>query len=398
MKIFHTADWHLGQTFFGYDRSAEHKAFLDWLCMQIKSHATELLLISGDIFDSPNPSAESQRLFYKFIRKVTNISPELQIIITAGNHDSAARLEAPNPLLENFNVHIRGLVHRTNEGEIEYERLIIPVKKDICCLAVPYLRQGDYPSADSYNEGVNKLYSTLYETASKKYRTVIAMGHLQATGSEISTDDRSERTTIGGLDCIHPETFNAGIAYTALGHLHKAQRVSGRENIRYSGSPLPMSFAERNNRQSITAITLQDNNTIIEKIEFDTPVKLLSIPQTPQPLSSVLQEIEKLPMGTPDADSPFLEIRILVTEPEPALRNKIEQALEGRAVRLARIEAVTRQIDSKLHTPITYDELRKIEPSELADDIYKQKYGEEKMPAKIKELLDEVIKEVENNS
>lgn len=94
MKILHTADWHLGQTFYEYDRREEHLHFLEWLKQQIRQHEIDVLLIAGDVFDSPNPSAESQRMYYRFLREVTSENPSLQIIIIAGNHDSAARLEA----------------------------------------------------------------------------------------------------------------------------------------------------------------------------------------------------------------------------------------------------------------------------------------------------------------
>ena len=109
MKLLHTADWHLGQTFFEYDRRDEHIRFLNWLREQLRELDIDVLLIAGDIFDSPNPSAESQRLYYTFLREVTQENPSLQIIIIAGNHDSAARLEAPNPLLEGMNVSVRGV-------------------------------------------------------------------------------------------------------------------------------------------------------------------------------------------------------------------------------------------------------------------------------------------------
>ena len=109
MKILHTADWHLGQTFYEYSRYDEHVRFLDWLRRQSNERKIEVRLGAGDIFAGPNPSAESQRLYYSFLRRVTAECPALQIIIIAGNHDSAARLEAPNPLLEEMNITVRGV-------------------------------------------------------------------------------------------------------------------------------------------------------------------------------------------------------------------------------------------------------------------------------------------------
>lgn len=393
MKIIHTADWHLGQTFFDYDRKAEHQAFLKWLRGKIRESSADVLLVAGDVFDSPNPSAESQRMYYHFLRDVTAENPELQIIIIAGNHDSAARLEAPNPLLESMNIAVRGIIKRTDTGEIDYDYLIIPLNKGGRCLTVPYLRQGDYPDAETYAQGVRNMYEAIYEIVKDKDDPVIAMGHLQATGSEISEDDRSERTIIGGLELVSPDAFSRGITYTALGHLHRAQRVSGRDNVRYAGSPLPMSFAERNNKQGVTLIET-GGDTKIERIEFDTPVKLLSIPSEPKPLDGVLDEISKLPDGKIDEASPYLEIKILITEPEPSLRHQIEEALKAKAVRLARIAATT-PVRKTEALPITYEQLQTINPMDMAVDIFRRRFGGDDMPDKMKILLQSVIREVE---
>ena len=107
LKIIHTADWHLGQTFFGYDRRMEHLDFLNWLRREVGICQADVLLVSGDVFDSPNPSAESQKLYYRFLHDITRENPQLQLVIIAGNHDSAARLEAPSPLLESMNIVVR---------------------------------------------------------------------------------------------------------------------------------------------------------------------------------------------------------------------------------------------------------------------------------------------------
>ncbi len=113
MKIIHTADWHIGQTFFGHDRKREHAIFFEWLRGQVKKQEADLLLIAGDVFETANPSAEAQKTYYTFLRDITAENPNLQIIITAGNHDSAARLEAPAPLLDTMNISVRGVVKRT---------------------------------------------------------------------------------------------------------------------------------------------------------------------------------------------------------------------------------------------------------------------------------------------
>lgn len=152
LKLIHTADWHLGQTFFGYDREAEHDAFLGFLTNLLVERETDVLLIAGDVFDVTNPSAGAQRRFYRFLKEANRRNPGLQIVIIAGNHDSAIRLEAPNPLLEELNTSIVGIVGRTDSGEIDLASLVVPLRnrageREALCLAVPFLRQGDYPAA-----------------------------------------------------------------------------------------------------------------------------------------------------------------------------------------------------------------------------------------------------------
>lgn len=396
MKIIHTADWHLGQTFYGYDRGKEHELFLEWLCATVTERKADILLLAGDVFDTPNPSAEAQRIYYSFLKRITAGNDGLQIIVTAGNHDSAARIEAPSPLLNAFNVHVSGVVHY-KDGEIDYDSMIIPIAGNGCCLAVPYLRHSDLPEADSYSEGVAKMYQNLYERAREKgYSPIIAMGHLQASGAEVSVGDNSEHIIIGGMEGIDGGFANDGIAYTALGHLHKAQRVAHKENVRYSGSPLPMSFAERRNRQSVTEVVIEGNSCNIEKIEFDTPAKLLSIPEKPEAIDIVLDEISRLATGKADCHAPYLEIKLLVTTVDPTIRQRIEDALADKYVRLANISATSNIVRGEGEcSPMTYDEFKKADPIELIKEIYKR-CEEKSMPKHLESLLSEVIKEVQN--
>ena len=154
IRILHTADWHLGQTFFGYDRTEEHGVFLNWLAEEIRQKEIDALIIAGDVFDVSNPSAASQSMYYQFIYRVTAENPYLQIVIVAGNHDSAARLEAPLPLLQAMRTEVRGVVRKLEGGEIDYDHLTVELKNrkgevELLCMAVPFLRQGDYPAVQT---------------------------------------------------------------------------------------------------------------------------------------------------------------------------------------------------------------------------------------------------------
>ena len=406
MKILHTADWHIGQLFHEYDRTYEHQQFLNWLVDTLQTEQIDVLLISGDVFDISNPSASSIKMFYSFLNKATRANPDLQIIITAGNHDSASRLEAPKPLLESSNVHIIGLVEKDAEGNIDYQKLLVPIHDDsknvkIWCLAIPFLRIGDYPTilncANPYTEGVTELYKDAFEYASLKKQdgqTIIAMGHLHTHHAEVSDLDKTERLIMGGVECIPATAFHQDIKYVALGHIHKAQRIGGKEHIRYSGSPLPMSFSELNYKHQVIVFELDKEICELKSIEIPLSVPLQRIPQTPLPLHEVIGLLDNLPIMDNNLQTvPFLEVRILLDGPEPALRHKVEMALAGKRVRLAKIDV--KYPASTLQAPefITPDELSELQPIDVFGKVYRSRYNID-VPNDILQLFKQVAEEV----
>ncbi|NPC81309.1 exonuclease subunit SbcD, partial [Pyxidicoccus fallax] len=98
MRLLHTSDWHLGHTLYDVSREAEHAAFLDWLLETLEAESVDALLVAGDIFDTANPSAEAQAAWYHFVARARRRLPRLDVVVIGGNHDSAARLDAPDPL------------------------------------------------------------------------------------------------------------------------------------------------------------------------------------------------------------------------------------------------------------------------------------------------------------
>ena len=402
IRILHTADWHLGQTFFGYDRTGEHEVFLNWLAEEIRQKEIDALIIAGDVFDVSNPSAASQSMYYQFIYRVTAENPYLQIVIVAGNHDSAARLEAPLPLLQAMRTEVRGVVRKLEGGEIDYDHLTVELKNrqgevELLCMAVPFLRQGDYPAVQTegnpYAEGVRELYAQLLQRLWKRRtenQAILAIGHLQATGSEIAEKDYSERTVIGGLECVSPEAFSEQIAYTALGHIHKAQRVSGRENMRYAGSPIPMSFAEKHYHHGVMMVTFDGGCAVdIERLECPKLIPLVSVPNG-EPVSpeAILKALKELPET--EAVAPYLEVKVLLEEPEPMLRQEIEEALADKNYRLARIVSTYR---TDIGNTVKENEnwkrgLQEMSPLQIAQSAFEKIYQVE-MPVELTGLFEE---------
>ena len=298
MKIICTSDWHLGNLFHGNDRLPEHRHFLAWLLARIKEHNPDALLIAGDIFDNGNPSAAAQSAYYEFLADATETCPDMNVVIIAGNHDSASRLEAPRALLTRHKVEIRGNIHRSwvaNEDGgnwvINYDDLMIPINggdgSQAIVLTVPYLRSDVVQNAN-YSEGVNTILRELTAKAREKYRDspLIMIAHMYAKGADIAKSDASEKIVIGGQEEVNMQGWDEHPNYFACGHIHKRQHIWNTDWAHYSGSVLPMSFAEKDYHHGVDMVTIENGTKPqIEFLEYEPQHKLMFLPETEEELT-----------------------------------------------------------------------------------------------------------------
>ncbi|MGK5048023.1 exonuclease SbcCD subunit D C-terminal domain-containing protein [Janthinobacterium sp. GB4P2] len=402
MRLLHTSDWHLGQTLHNFERGYEHQRFLDWLLDTLVAENVDVLLVAGDVFDNANPSAASQKQLYVFLQQARARLPALQLVVVAGNHDSAGRLEAPSPLLAAHGTHVIGHLLRGEDGDIDLERLLLPLsgadgQVQAWCLAVPFLRPGDVPklpagdTQDAYLGGIALLYRQLTDLALTRRQpgqAILAMGHCHMVGGEMSNDSE-RRIVIGGTEMLPSGIFDTAIAYAALGHLHKAQAVGGQEHIRYCGSPIPLSFAEVNYRHQVLCLDI-DGETLqsVRTIEVPRAVPLLRVPATPAPIDEVLAQLAALDVPAAPAEAqPFLEVRVRLDAPEPGLRTRIETALDGKHVRLAKIETSSAARSSAPEN-MTLDQLGQLQPDDIFRRLYLQKYGRPAPPEQLSALAE----------
>lgn len=406
MRFIHTSDWHLGQTLHNFERGFEHQHFLDWLLAAIVAEQAEGLLISGDIFDNANPSAASQKQLYRFLQQAKARVPHLNIVIIAGNHDSPGRLEAPGPLLETLDATVIGFVPRLAGGAIDIARLVVPLKNklgDIAawCLAIPFLRPGDVPrvetDGDPYMEGIALLYQQALAHAlsvRQPGQAIVALGHCHMVGGEIS-EDSERRIVIGGTEALSTSMFDPAIAYAALGHLHLAQSVGKQAHLRYCGSPLPMSFAEVGYPHQVLRVDLA-GETVADVTPLPVPraVELLRVPKQPAPLDQVLAALAALELQVNDDPQrqPYLEVRVLLDAPEPGLRARIEAALEGKPVRLAKIEtSFTPKIAPGVDAaPASLEQLERLQPDDIFNRLYRSRYDAD-TPADLQAAFAELL-------
>jgi exonuclease SbcD len=413
MRIIHTSDWHLGHSLRGFDRHYEHQCFLDWLVGQIREQDIDALLITGDVFDNANPSSASQRQLYRFLQAARAAAPYLQVVMIAGNHDSPGRLEAPSPLLDVFDVRVVGQTRRNPDGEIDLDALIVPLhdRDNVLrawCLALPFLRPGDVPrletEGDAYLAGVEALYRQALDRLLEKRgkdEAILALGHCHLEGARVSQESE-RRIVVGGLEALSVGIFDSRIAYAALGHLHLPQTVGGREWVRYSGSPIPMSFAEIGYPHQILRVDLDGGRLeSVAPLRVPRAVELLRIPPEPAPLAEVLETLAALsfPEPAPPEDQwPYLEVRVRFDAPEPGARAAIEGALQGKPVRLAGIDVSYKRgrLPEGAESDAAPGDLSRLQPEDILRKHYQGLYGDD-LPEELLRAFQALLLETEES-
>lgn len=397
LRFLHTSDWHLGQNFMGKSRIEEHEAFLSWLLNTIKENNIGVLLVSGDIFDTGTPPNYALELYYNFLKQLSQVNSLNTTIITAGNHDSVSTLKAPKQLLEALNVHV------VVNGD-EDENIIIPIKqndttKAIVC-AVPFLRDsiirqslGGETVSDKEklaNNGIKAYYEKAYNKAkeldhtSTKSTPIIATGHLTTVGGRTSESERD--IYIGGTLDIGGDYLASMFDYVALGHLHINQRV-GNEHVRYSSSPIPLSFSESKNTQKVNIVTINDSadeNVKVEELEVPLKRKLQVIKGNLETIKKELKAIED--------KTTWIEVHIKDDNPMFANTEIRELATKLELTILAvKIKKSEKQLRAKELKAISLDELSVQEVFEKRLDL------EEIENSEFKEQLSQTFNEVVSN-
>lgn len=383
MKLIHTSDWHLGQTFHGQERHSEHRAFLDWLLETLAARRPDALLIAGDVFDVVNPSLRAQELLYDFIVAAHERLPQLEIVMIAGNHDSGSRIELPAPLMQRLHTHARGRVSWLDDGSLDADHLLIALHDargeiGAWCLALPFLRPAEVTGGEigDYVAGIARVHRELIDAARDRQQpgqALVAMSHAHLQGASVS--EHSERPiVIGGEESLPASLFPEDIAYVALGHLHRPQRV-GEERIRYSGTPLPMDFSESHYPHQVVEVTLDGERLAgVEPIPVPRPVAMHRL--GPGPLDAVLAEIDSLKTDSelPPERWPWLEVRVELEAPMPDLRARVDSALEGKALRLLRLERRLPRVAAE-DAPERVD-LETLGPRRLFERTWQGRWGE----------------------
>ncbi|MPT20324.1 MAG: exonuclease subunit SbcD [Pseudomonas sp.] len=345
LRILHTSDWHLGQHFMGKTRQAEHQAFCAWLLEQVRVHDVDVLLIAGDVFDTGAPPSYAREQYYRLVVELRDAGCAL--VVLGGNHDSPAMLGESRSLLGQLGTQVVPSV-----GVDLAEQVLVLNDRTgqpgaILC-AIPFIRPRDVLASQagqsaqdkqqSLQQAIAEHYRALYELAASKRNElgltlpIIATGHLTTVGASASESVRE--IYVGSLEAFPTSAFPPA-DYIALGHIHRPQKVGGLEHIRYSGSPIALSFDEARQQKEVLLLTFAGAT-----LQSITP---LPVPVF-QPMASLRGSLKELAgsiteaaaQGTPERPV-WLEVQVSTDDYLSDLQSRINALCEGHPVEVLRI-------------------------------------------------------------
>ena len=345
MKILHTSDWHLGQYFMMKTRESEHLQFLNWLIELVDKQQIDALIVAGDVFDSASPPSYARKLYSDFIVRLQQ-SVCCQLIIVSGNHDSVAVLNESKNLLKSLNVSLlAGLSDNLQDHLITIKDAQQKPQAILCALR--FLRAADLLKSDqgssssdkqmSLQQAIADTYQSIFELAEAQRDgqaiPVLATGHLTAVGCSVS--DSVREIYIGTLTAFPASLFPA-FNYIALGHLHRPQKVQKADHIRYSGSPIALSFDETAQQKKVNVIEFSDSLalTVTENI----------IPQFQKmqvisgDLASITAQIQSL-ICEFDMQSIWLEIKLKQAFYQSDVQSELNALVVGSNIEILKISS-----------------------------------------------------------
>jgi len=396
IKILHTSDLHIGKRLHQAELAEDQFLFFTWMTNLIEKEKVSALLVSGDIFDVANPSSESRKIYFELLVRLSRL--HCKVIITAGNHDSPAVLEAPREILKELDIYVTGSL------PAETDKMLIPVSDDngktaAVIAAVPYLREADLRKyseeenaddrAAAVRNGIIKVFHEAAHQCKSKYPGIpaIAMGHLFVQDSIVSEGEREIQ--IGNLAGVDATKLPDYFPYYALGHLHRPQDpVEGR--IVYSGAPVKLSFSESQNENRVMLINVEDERVSAVPVPAPSFRKMLRLTGT---VEQIEESLKNLPVSG-SILSTFIELDAVEENPDPAKITALQALTDEFVSESAKIlKSRIRFINQPEGTASLYDvdvNIEELKP----EDVFRKKIENENIDAETAEMLTEAFREL----
>ncbi|EJX03918.1 nuclease SbcCD, D subunit [gut metagenome] len=354
MKILHTSDWHLGHTLYHFDRTEEQSALLDQLVDLTNREKPDVFLVSGDLYHTSQPSAAVQKLFAQTMVRLHDAHPAMTLVVTAGNHDSGSRHEVFRLPWEALNVHAIGQLDKAN-----LDRHLIEVPGKGFVVAVPYVHESFLP--DGFFQ---QLLDRVAERNPQQLPVVLS-AHLTVQGCDFTGHDRATEATVGGIDAWNVSQLGEGYDYLALGHIHRPQFVhTGRHNVRYSGTPMAVSFDENYpHTVSIVEIGQRGDTPQVREVEIHNPRPLVTLPAQG---TATWEEAQQLLRQFPDDQPAYLRVKVVVEDFLPVEAPLKAAALcEGKEARFCLLQTVRSESEKAERESLSVETFQQVDPLDL---------------------------------
>ena len=397
MRILHTSDWHLGQYFLGHSRQIEHQKLIEWLVEQTRVHGVDSVLIAGDIFDTGAPPSYARELYYSLILALRDAGVGLTLL--AGNHDSVAVLEESRNLLTALNTVVIPSVQDDPNEQVRVLNTRDGHPGAIVC-AIPFIRPRDVLQSiagqsardkqQSLQDAIHAHYQALFALAEQKrvelgtHLPIIATGHLTTVGASASESVRE--IYVGALEAFPTAAFPAA-DYIALGHIHRPQKVGGFDHIRYSGSPIALSFDEARQQKEMLLVDVSADGlqsvTVLDVPCFQT---LLSVKGSLKELEAA---VEAVSAQAREGETIWLEIVVSADDYLSDLQTRIQKMTGNLPVEVLRVRRERSSTSSTLQSQAR-ETLNELTP----DDVFARRLQSETIDDDTRSQLFQMYREV----
>ncbi|MFC6325062.1 exonuclease SbcCD subunit D [Microbacterium koreense] len=270
MRILHTSDWHIGRSFHGHATLAALAGVFDAMVEQVRDNEVDVVIVAGDVFDSAVPAAGCYTLLSNTLRALSDTGA--RVVVTSGNHDSAARLGFQSGVLRD------GIHVLTDPHELARPVTVSDDHGPVHFYGIPFLEPAllrhEWPQARSQSTALSHAMDLIRDDLASRGGRSVAIAHCFAAGVE-PTPHLERDIQQGGLDVVPIATFD-GVDYTALGHIHSRQVLS--ERVRYAGAPLHYSFGEGDRPRGSWLIELDAHGDITaEWLDLPVPRRVVTL-------------------------------------------------------------------------------------------------------------------------
>ena len=388
MKILHTSDWHLGHTLYNYDRTEEQQAMLEQMVSIVEEQKPDVFLLCGDVYHTPQPSAAVQTMLSDGLVRIHEANPQMTIVMTAGNHDSGTKHEIFQTPWKALKVYAIGQLEKEDLDEHIIE---VPGKGWI--VAVPYANERNIP------EGFFQQLLDRVAERNAENIPVVMTAHTTVKGCDFTGHDHATEYTVGGIDSLELDEMGEGYDYLALGHIHHGQFVhSGKHNVRYSGTPLPVSFDENfSHSVSMVEIGKHGDTPKVEEIDIQNPHPLVTLPTDGL---ATWEAAKELLSQFPDDIPAYIRLNVEIEDFLPVEASAEAASLtEGKQCRFCCINAKRKAVRQDDVQVLTVQEFQAEKPIEIARRYaeYEGICFDDEMQTMFNEVMDMVADESRNS-